>query len=85
MYVTADNYWSIRPTIMLIIASSDYIALDMEMTGIRVKDDPPNPGTLTMEQAYGRMRTAASTFQAVQIGLTCVRWTSESLCFLSGP
>lgn len=78
MDVTADNFWTLLPTIMLIIASSDYIALDMEMTGISVKDDPPNPGTLTMEQAYGRVRTAASTFQAVQIGLTCARWASES-------
>jgi poly(A)-specific ribonuclease len=78
MDVTANNFWSLLPTTMLIIASSDYIALDMELTGISVKDDPPHPGTLTMEQAYGRMRTAASTFQAVQVGLTCVRWASES-------
>lgn len=77
MDVTADNFWEMLPNIMLIISCSDYIALDMEMTGIKIKDSLPRGAPPTMEQVYDRVRSAASTFQAVQIGMTCLRWTGS--------
>lgn len=74
MDVTAENFWEFLPNIMLIISSSDYVALDMEMTGIQMKSSASQV-SVTMEQLYERVKLAASTFQAVQLGITCLRWT----------
>lgn len=79
MDITAEDFWEKLPDVLAIIAGADYVALDLEMTGVRVRDSL-STGEISVEQAYRRIRTTASTFSAIELGVTAIRWV-ECRCF----
>lgn len=85
MDINTDNFWDELPNLLAIIACSDYIAIDFEMTGVQVRDSLSGKGSaITLEQVYSRVRAAANTFEALQLGVTCIRWNgSKPLLFLT--
>ncbi|PHH63963.1 hypothetical protein CDD81_5182 [Ophiocordyceps australis] len=77
MDITPDTFWAQLPQMLSALADADYTAIDLEMTGVQVRDSLER-GRLSMAQAYGRIRAAASTFSAVQLGITTVQWVQDA-------
>lgn len=71
MDITNNNFESNFANIVFLAGRSSYIAVDLEMTGISTrKSHERRPQTL--EEVYEGARLAASTFHAIQLGLTFV-------------
>lgn len=66
-------FWSQLPEILLKLAEANYIAIDLEMSGIQIRDSLPSQG-LSFEQVYQRIRKAATTFSPLQLGITTICW-----------
>lgn len=77
MDINSGSFFEKLPDLIAIIACADYLVIDLEMSGVQVKDSLPR-GAVSLEQVYGRIRTAASTFGALQLGVTAIRWTGSS-------
>jgi hypothetical protein len=68
MDITRETFWERLAEILLLIAHSDFIAIDMEITGIQVRYSLPQGVTiLTIDQVYGRIQTAASMFKLFRL------------------
>ncbi|PHH82104.1 hypothetical protein CDD82_6990 [Ophiocordyceps australis] len=76
MDITPDSFWAQLPQMLSALADADYTAIDLEMTGVQVRDSLER-GRISMAQAYGRVRAAASTFSAVQLGITTVTFETR--------
>lgn len=71
MDITKENFHANLGNIFLLISRADYIAIDLEMTGISAKPST-SERPKTIEDVYENARKAAETFQVVQLGLTFV-------------
>ncbi|ROV88273.1 hypothetical protein VSDG_09042 [Cytospora chrysosperma] len=73
MDVDRTGFWPKLPSILGAISESQFVSVDLEMSGIIVEsvESTPNP---TLQQIYQDARAAAETFTILQFGLTCVRW-----------
>jgi poly(A)-specific ribonuclease len=73
MDITQSNFWVNLPVVLDTIAGADFIAIDLEMTGVKRREDKilrrPSP-----EDIYQQARRGAETFQVLQVGLTCARY-----------
>lgn len=79
MDITKDNFLSNLGNILFLIARSDYVAVDLELTGISTTSRNSRHGSFeSMEEVYGSARQAASTFQTVQLGLTFVCFVTDN-------
>lgn len=60
------------------IANASFVSFDLEMSGI-YKKSHNNTSTqkLSLQQLYEETRTAAETFQVLQVGITCVEEDRE--------
>ena len=79
MDITAENFWENLPEILATIVEADYVAIDLEMTGVQVRDSLTT-SEISLDQAYARIRAAAGTFSAIEIGATAIRWI-DCRCF----
>ncbi|KAF6820984.1 caf1 family ribonuclease [Colletotrichum sojae] len=76
MEITMKNFWHQLPRILISIAESKFVALDVEMTGISNSvSDPENNknGQPSREDMYRNGKRIASTFNVFELGLTCVK------------
>lgn len=58
------------------IANADFVAFDLEMSGISSsmkRNDKPN-----LQEVYEDIKLAAETFQVLQVGITCIEKDEES-------
>ncbi|RDL34454.1 Ribonuclease H-like protein [Venustampulla echinocandica] len=73
------------------IASANFITFDLEMSGITTRpkysmgDRSHDINKPTLQQQYDEMRSAAETFQVLQIGITCVEEDHEREYYLARP
>ncbi|KAK2013008.1 ribonuclease CAF1 [Colletotrichum eremochloae] len=76
MDVTMENFWRQLPRIMLSIATSQFVAIDLEMTGIADKGSErhENPD---VHQIYETAKKIASTFNVFDLGITCIMVQSD--------
>ncbi|KAK4169365.1 ribonuclease H-like domain-containing protein [Cladorrhinum sp. PSN259] len=72
--VTDKNFWRVLPEINKTIGVAEYVTYDLELTGIRGERIKIAPKS-RIDQAYQLVRSAAQTFQILQMGITCV-WYS---------
>ncbi len=76
MDINRFNFWHSLPAVLEAISLSDYVAFDLEMTGVS-----GHSASKTVEQtetaAYHLAVDAATTFQVLQIGLTCLSYGSK--------
>jgi len=79
MDVTAENFWQLLPNMLEAIAAADYVAVDLEMSGVMVRDSLTT-GEVSFEQAYARLRSAANTFSAIELGITTMRFVECMSC-----
>ncbi|KAL8387960.1 hypothetical protein RB595_009549 [Gaeumannomyces hyphopodioides] len=77
--IDADNFWALLPSVLEEIAAAEHIGLDLEMTGIRLRDGiSGRREKLTAEQCYAAAVEAATAFQILEVGITCLRYGPES-------
>ncbi|KLU83948.1 hypothetical protein MAPG_02997 [Magnaporthiopsis poae ATCC 64411] len=76
--VDADNFWVLLPEVLEHIAAAEYIGLDLEMTGIRLKDGiSGRQEKLNIDEYYAAGVEAATAFQILEVGITCLRYRPE--------
>eukprot|EP00392_Amoebophrya_sp_AT5.2_P003965 g3970.t1 len=73
MEITLDNFDDALPSIQSAIDGADYIAMDLEMTGIRHPKNEFSRLTELLPTVYRKNREVVKTFDVMQIGLCCVK------------
>ncbi|KAK4239630.1 ribonuclease H-like domain-containing protein [Achaetomium macrosporum] len=76
MDINRFNFWQTLPVVLQAISLSEYVAIDLEMTGMSghsINEALEH----TDEAAYHLAAEAARTFQIVQLGLTCLSYDRE--------
>lgn len=77
--VDADNFWELLPEVLERIAAAEYIGLDLEMTGVRLKEGiSGRQEKVNIDQYYAAGVEAATAFQILEVGITCLRYGSEN-------
>ncbi|UQC78621.1 uncharacterized protein CLUP02_04098 [Colletotrichum lupini] len=77
MEVSSENFWRQLPNILLSIAKSDFVAIDLEMTGITDKSSADHSGNPTNQQIYESAKKIASKFNVFEMGMTCIQSQSD--------
>jgi len=72
MEVHRSNFWRELPGIIRAIAEADFVAIDLEMSGVQASERPRQPRPTSPQAIYEDAKSAAEMFQIVQLGLTCV-------------
>jgi hypothetical protein len=73
MDIDRFNFWQTLPGVLEAISLSDYVAFDLEMTGI--SGHPADKALQHTEStAYHAAAEVARTFQILQMGLTCLSY-----------
>ncbi|KXH59117.1 hypothetical protein CSAL01_05484 [Colletotrichum salicis] len=91
MEVSSENFWRQLPKILLSIAKSDFVAIDLEMTGITNKSSEDGLENPTNQQIYESAKKIASKFNIFEMGITCVQhesgnsYKTESYSFTVSP
>ncbi|KAI0024690.1 ribonuclease H-like domain-containing protein [Xylariomycetidae sp. FL0641] len=78
MQVEQSNFWEVLPVILEHIASSRFVSIDCEMTGISAESSQSQTAPKTLQEAYLSAKKAAETYQIVEIGLTFSRYHEPS-------
>ncbi|KAK0722799.1 ribonuclease H-like domain-containing protein [Lasiosphaeria miniovina] len=76
MNVNRLNFWQVLPTALEAIADAEYVAFDLEMTGIFTRRDH-RVADPTLEDVYRQAREVAKTYQILQFGLTCFHYDGQ--------
>ncbi|KAI9665125.1 MAG: hypothetical protein M1831_002135 [Alyxoria varia] len=71
MEVDRCNFANVLPTILKRIADSDFIAFDLEFSGIPPQRQRDLAGKATLQDRYEDVKAAAETYHVHQFGLTC--------------
>lgn len=76
MDVNKSNFWVTFPEVLAAVARAEFVAVDLEMTGLISKE--PKLAKPSTEDVYERAKKAAQTHQIIQVGLTCVTYVNET-------
>lgn len=77
MDIDATNFWQTLPKVLEAISKADYVSVDLEMTGVRIKQLARPSTRPSLQQIYQEARDGAEAFQVLEVGLTCIRWDDE--------
>lgn len=79
MDIDRTNFWQNLPNIFRAISEAQYVAVDLEMSGIFVDKfrDTTTPAKPTLQQEYDDARKASKLYSILQFGFTCIRWDPE--------
>ncbi|TEA22202.1 Poly(A)-specific ribonuclease PARN [Colletotrichum sidae] len=74
MEVSMNNFWRMLPKILISIAEADFVAFDVEMTGIsdKLSEAAYSRNNQTRQHIYEHSKRIASTFNLFQFGFTCL-------------
>lgn len=85
MDVDATHFRKSLLPILRDICEAKIVTFDLEMSGISTKPSIRvyDAGKPTLQQQYDEMKSAAETYQVLQMGITCVSEDREKgmLCF----
>ena len=65
-------YYDHLPTILKRISTADFVAFDLELSGIPTWGKRQGQGRATLQERYEELKEAAEKYQILQIGLTTV-------------
>lgn len=84
MEIDRSNFWEKLPTILKTISEAQYVAVDLEMSGIEVVKSRtmPVPIKPTLQEAYDDARLAAETYTILQFGFTCISWDPDQMSYV---
>ncbi|KAK2741631.1 caf1 family ribonuclease [Colletotrichum kahawae] len=93
MEVTMENFWRQLPRILISIAESNFVTIDVEMTGIadKMSENFWKKTNQTRQGIYETGKRIASTYNVFELGLTCVKpdgddsYKTESYSFYVSP
>ncbi|KAI8310550.1 Poly(A)-specific ribonuclease PARN [Colletotrichum sp. SAR11_59] len=93
MEITMENFWRQLPRILISIAESNFVAIDVEMTGIadKMSENFWKKTNQTRQGVYETGKRIASTYNVFELGLTCVKpdgddsYKTESYSFYVSP
>ncbi|TDZ64985.1 Poly(A)-specific ribonuclease PARN [Colletotrichum trifolii] len=93
MEVSMNNFWRMLPKILISIAEADFVAFDVEMTGIsdKLSEAAYSQNNQTRQHIYEHGKRIASTFNLFQFGFTCLTaqrdgsYSTESFSFNVSP
>eukprot|EP00927_Polykrikos_kofoidii_P019575 TRINITY_DN19169_c0_g1_i1.p1 TRINITY_DN19169_c0_g1~~TRINITY_DN19169_c0_g1_i1.p1 ORF type:complete len:427 (-),score=66.75 TRINITY_DN19169_c0_g1_i1:19-1299(-) len=77
---TADTFGALLEDFKERLPDTDYVAIDLEMTGVDCGEDS---FTQSVEERYQRARRCAEQFTVCQVGITLARETGKSVVKLS--
>lgn len=85
MEINRTNFWQNLPKLFETISEAQYVAIDLEMSGIYVDQfrDTETPVKPTLQQAYGDARKAANLYSILQFGFTCISWDPEKRSYVT--
>lgn len=78
MEVTADNFEDLLPVVERKLRECDFVALDLEMTGLHVAGQAKPTKYDTAHDRYSIAKESASNFLATQMGLCTFTWSAEA-------
>lgn len=85
MEIDRSNFWQNLPYILKTISEAQYVAVDLEMSGIFVDKfrDTPAPVEPTLQEAYDKVRMAAKQYTILQFGFTCISWEPRNTSYVT--
>lgn len=85
MEIDRTNFWGNLPLIFKTISEAQYVAVDLEMSGIFVDQfrDTATPAKPTLQQTYDDARKAAELYSILQFGFTCISWDPEMRLYVT--
>ncbi|KAJ5013405.1 hypothetical protein K4K57_002801 [Colletotrichum sp. SAR 10_99] len=87
MEITMENFWRQLPRILISIAESNFVAIDVEMTGIadKMSENFWKKTNQTRQGIYETGKRIASTYNVFELGLTYDSYKTESYSFYISP
>ncbi|KAL9097483.1 MAG: hypothetical protein Q9165_000379 [Trypethelium subeluteriae] len=73
MDINATSFSGKLLDILSAISESQFVAFDLELSGIPTNRRKPNSAKQTLQERYEEIKQAAERYQILQVGLTCVR------------
>ena len=73
--VTRSNFASVLPRVLEDIKTSEFTALDTELTGLHLTRNHRNSQLDDLVTRYGKLRESVSNFGLLQVGLACFKWS----------
>lgn len=85
MEIDRFNFWEKLPNILKTISEAQYVAIDLEMSGIQVDQfrGMPVPAKPTLQDAYDDAMMAAEMYTILQFGFTCISWERERKSYVT--
>lgn len=85
MDIDRFNFWEKLPSILKTISEAQYVAIDLEMSGIQVDKfrGMPAPTKPTLQDAYDDAKMAAEMYTILQFGFTCISWNHEKKSYVT--
>ncbi|KXG52724.1 uncharacterized protein PGRI_079800 [Penicillium griseofulvum] len=85
MDVTAVTFPDCLPSILNDIATSCFVSVDFELSGVVFKPSGPQPRTQTVQERYVEAKAAAERYQILQVGLTTCHEDKENATYTLKP
>lgn len=84
MDVTGSTFQGLLPSILHFIASAEYVAFDLELSGIP-SHKYRGHGKQTLQERYAETKKAAEHYHVLQLGLTCIEEDKERGVYVLRP
>lgn len=81
MDITKQSFSNYLPWLLTDLASSCFVAIDFEFSGIALSSGSFGTNAQTLQQRYAEIKDAAEKHTILQIGLTICRETPEKRWF----
>lgn len=84
MEVTAGNFNALLPWILYQISCSNFVAIDLEFSGIAIAPSCQAQKDQSLQERYTEVKAAAERYQILQIGLTICQEDSATGPYMRG-
>ncbi|GBG31511.1 PolyA-specific ribonuclease PARN [Hondaea fermentalgiana] len=74
MEVTKANFEAVLPRVLAAVEACDFVAVDLEMSGLYVSDEHRPRATNTMQERWSHTRDAGMQIGMLQVGVCCFTW-----------
>jgi poly(A)-specific ribonuclease len=85
MQVTKENFGSILPSVLEAIESSDFIAFDLEFTGLGMDKNDRIHVMDTSQERYEKTARICSQFLPLQVGICTFKYNDKEDFYVAKP
>lgn len=85
MDINRINFLANLLNILKVISKAEFVAVDLEMSGIQVDKPSTTPVVIkpTLQGAYEEARSAAMLYTILQFGFTCISWDPNKKSYVT--